>query len=175
MAARSKISQLPDDVRHWLEQALSENGFSQYKELEALLKNKGFDISHAAIHRHGQKLERKMAAIQASTQAAEAIAKAAPDNADHRSAAVIAMIQTSLFDALMDLQEAEGMEADERINTLAKASQGFAKLAVSSVNQKKHEQEVREKLNALQQQASKGDKRLDEETLKYVIDKIYGV
>ena len=165
---------MPTAVREWLEQALIDSKFSGYKELEELVKAKGFDISHAAIHRHGQKLERRLAAIQASTRAAEAIAKAAPDTADNRSAAVTAMIQTSLFDALMDLQDAEGMEAEDRIATLAKASQGFAKLATSSINLKKYQAEVQAKLDGLENQAKQGKGTIDLKTLKLVKETLYG-
>lgn len=44
MAKRSQIEQLPKDVRHWLERALTENSFSGYLELEGLLKEKGYAV-----------------------------------------------------------------------------------------------------------------------------------
>lgn len=177
MAKPSKIETMPPDVRLWLEKALIDNGFSGYKELEALVKSRGFDISHAAIHRHGQKLERRLQAIRASTEAAKLIAESAPDDADHRSAAVISMIQTSLFDALMDLQEAELMPADEKIPILAKAAQGFAKLAQSSLLQKQRADEVRSRLDAMEAAARKetGDKkRMTLEILHNIRQSIYG-
>ena len=34
MARRSTIEKLPEDVRRWLERALTESGFSGYNELE---------------------------------------------------------------------------------------------------------------------------------------------
>ncbi len=178
MAKPSKIETMPPDVREWLERALIDSGFSGYKELEALVKSRGFDISHAAIHRHGQKLERRLAAIKASTEAAQLIAKAAPDSADDRSAAVISMIQTSLFDALMDLQEAELMPADEKIPILAKAAQGFAKLAQSSLLQKQRADEVRARLDAMEAAARKetGEKkRWTLEILRDIRQNVYGV
>ena len=55
MAPRSSIEKLPEDVRRWLERALTENGFSGYVELETLLREKGYSISKSAIHRYGQK------------------------------------------------------------------------------------------------------------------------
>ena len=59
MAPRSSIEKLPEDVRRWLERALTENGFSGYVELETLLREKGYSISKSAIHRYGQKIERR--------------------------------------------------------------------------------------------------------------------
>lgn len=176
MAKRSKIQQMPVEVRQWLEKALIDRGFSDYKELEALMKDKGFNISHAAIHRHGQKLERKLAALKASTEAAKLIAESAPDDADHRSAAVISLVQTELFEALLNLQEAEddSVDAAERIKLLSNAARAIAQASQASVNQKKWESEVRQKLQALEQEASAGKKNLDPVTLKYLIENLYG-
>lgn len=167
---------MPPDVRKWLEKALIDRGFSEYKDLEALMKDKGFNISHAAIHRHGQKLERKLAALKASTEAAKLIAESAPDDADHRSAAVISLVQTELFEALLNLQEAEddSVDASERIKLLSNAARAIAQASQASVNQKKWESEVRQKLQALEKEASAGKKNLDPVTLKYLIENLYG-
>lgn len=67
MSARGKIEGLPLDVRHWLERALTESGFSGYEALEAMLAERGYSISKSAIHRYGQKIEKRFAAIKAST------------------------------------------------------------------------------------------------------------
>jgi len=68
MARRSSIDGLPEDVRRWLERALAENNFSGYQALEEMLRDKGYQISKSAIHRYGQKIERRFAAIKASTE-----------------------------------------------------------------------------------------------------------
>ena len=60
MARRSTIEKLPEDVRRWLERALTESGFSGYNELESLLREQGYVISKSAIHRYGQKIERRL-------------------------------------------------------------------------------------------------------------------
>ena len=62
MPVRGKIDALPVDVRHWLERALTESGFSGYEALETMLSERGYSISKSAIHRYGQKIERRFAA-----------------------------------------------------------------------------------------------------------------
>ncbi len=167
---------MPDSVRKWLEQALIDRNFSDYKELEALVKGKGYDISHAAIHRHGQKLERRLAKIQASTRAAELIAQSAPDDKDSRSEAVTAMIQTSIFDTLMDLEDAESLPPEKRLPLLSKAAQGFAKLADSSLNRKKWQAEVIAKIEAMAKAKSKkGEPFIQQEALDYIKEVVYGI
>lgn len=175
MAPRSKVDQLPPDIKQWLDDELTRRGFSGYETLSALLFELGFVISHASVHRYGQKLERKLNAIKASTEAAQLIARAAPDSADDRSSAVAAMIQVGLFDSIMDLQDAEDMPPEDKIIVLSKASQGFAKLFTANLLQKKWADDLNKKLEALEAQARRGTgpKRLDEDTLKAVREAIY--
>ena len=57
--------------------------------------------SRAAVHRYGQKLERRLAAIRASTEAAKLIRAQAGDDLDARSEALTAMIQSELFESII--------------------------------------------------------------------------
>lgn len=150
MARRPAILQLPDDVRHWLERALTDSNFSGYEALEAMLREKGFQISKSAIHRYGQKMERRFAAIRASTEAARMLTEGASDDQDARSEAVIALVQTELFDSIVNLQEAsdEDMDPAERIGLLSSAAKNIATLARASVNQKKFRLEVQARAEA---------------------------
>ncbi|PAV03366.1 terminase, partial [Arsenophonus sp. ENCA] len=70
MAARSKVETLPSSVREWLDRALTERNFSGYRELEALLHEKGYRIGRAQISRYGQKVQRRFAAIREATEMA---------------------------------------------------------------------------------------------------------
>lgn len=148
MAKRSKISTLPAAVRTWLDKALAEGNFSGYEQLEALLTAKGFAIGKSSIHRYGQKLESKLAAVRASTEAARAIAEAAPDDADLRSAAAMSLVQTEIFNVMVALQEANDANPEERLKLMAKAAKPLAELSRASVNQKKWEAEVKGKVKA---------------------------
>jgi hypothetical protein len=146
---RSKVSALPPEVRVWLDQALAEGNFSGYEQLSAALKERGFSIGKSSIHRYGTQLERKLEAIRASTHAAAAIAKAAPDDADLRSAAVISLVQTEIFDQMVALREAdEEKNPAKRMKLLSAVAANIAKLSRASVNQKKHEIEIRGKAEA---------------------------
>ena len=66
------------------------------------------------------------------------IADAAPDDSDMRSSAVLSLVQTELFNALIALQESENPDANpaDRIMLMAKAGKGIAELSKASVNQK---------------------------------------
>ena len=182
MARRSSVETLPEEVRRWLGQALQENNFSGYQALEAALRERGYVISKSAIHRFGQKIERRFAAIKASTEAARLLTEGAADDQDARSEAVIALVQTELFEAIINLQEAddEDVDAGGRITLLSKAAKNIATLARASVTVKKFRAEVKAqleaKLNALEVESRSGSgRRFDAETLRIVREEIYGI
>ena len=100
MARRSSIDGLPEEVRRWLERALAENNFSGYEALEEMLRGRGYAIGKSSIHRYGQKIERRFAAIKASTEAARFLTEGAADDQDARSEAVIALVQTEMFESI---------------------------------------------------------------------------
>ncbi len=150
MPRRSSIDQLPKAVRAWLDAALVDGNFSDYRMLEDALRDKGFQLSKSVIHRYGQKLERRFAAIKASTQAARMLTEGAADDQDARSEAVIALVQTELFESIINLQEAtdEDIDPAERINLLSSAAKNIATLSRASVNLKKFQVEVRSRAEA---------------------------
>lgn len=183
MAKRSKIDGLPEDVRRWLERALTEKGFAGYEELEDLMRGKGYAISKSAIHRYGQKIERRFAAIKASTEAARMLTEGAADDQDARSEAVIALVQTELFETILNMQEAtdDEVEPGERVKLLSAAAKNIATLTRASVALKKFQAEVRDKIAAkmdeLEAQANgaQGKAGFDIETLRRVRQEIYGL
>lgn len=146
MPERSKIGQLPADARSWLDGELVKRQFADYEELAALLAGQGYQISKSSVHRYGEKLERKLARIAASTDAAKAIAATTPDAEDARSAALIGLTQTELFDVLLNLQESQECDAAERVKLLARAATSVARLTRASAAQKRFADEVRERV-----------------------------
>lgn len=136
---------MPPEVLKWLNSALLESNFSQYEQLTEQLTKRGFSISKSAIHRYGQKFERRIAAVKAGTEAARMVVESAEDAQDARSEAVIALVQTELFETIINLQEATDEDVDpaERVKLLSSAAKNIATLARASVNQKKFSAEVR--------------------------------
>lgn len=157
MGRASSITALPDDVRRWLERALSYQNFSGYEALEALMRDKGYAVSKSAIHRYGQKIERRMAAIKASTEAAKLITESAGDDQDARSEAVIALVQTEMFDSIIAIQEAgdEELSPSERLGMMSKAAKNIATLARASIAQKAYKATVQAKASDVAEKAAK--------------------
>lgn len=159
MGQRSKIRQLPDDVRRQLDSELLKRGFSGYAALETWLHGIGISVSKSAIHRYGRNLERRLSAIKASTEAARLIAEAAPDDADQRSGAVISMVQTEIFEILVALDEAADADPMKKAKLLSTLAKNIATLTRASVHQKRHEIEIRAKVAAAQKTITAAAKR----------------
>lgn len=150
MPRRSVISQMPEDQRKALDKQIIARGFGGYRDLEEWLFDEfGIELSYVSIHAYGKDLQRKLEAIKTSTNAAMAIAEAAPDDADMRSNAVISLIQTEFFNLLVNLEEAnEAKDQNERMKLLALVSDGFGKLTRASVIQKQWMAEIKRKIEA---------------------------
>jgi hypothetical protein len=182
MGRRSGVDQLTPEVRSWLDRALMDGNFSGYEALEEAMRERGCVLSKSAIHRYGQKIERRFAAIKASTEAARMLTEGAADDQDARSEAVIALVQTELFESIVNLQEASEKDIDpaERLGLLSSAAKNIATLTRASVNLKRFQQDMRAKLEvklaALEAESKSGKGRsFDAETLRIVREEIYGI
>lgn len=136
MPQRSKIITLPEEVKSELDQKLLTGKFCDYSALAEWLQDKGFDISRSAIHRYGQNFEERLAAITIATEQAKAVAEAAKDDEGNMNEALIRLVQTKAFDALIDADSAE---------SLPKMGTMIAKLSKAAVDQKKWMSEIRAK------------------------------
>ena len=157
MGRKSSIDRMTPEVKAYI-QAMLATGSMTLDELIADLQARypaaataGSLPSRSAVGRYGQKLERRLSAIRASTEAAKMIQAHAGDDKDARSEALTAMVQTELFEAILALQEADevgedGEKADpgERVALLSKAAKNIATLTRSSINLKEFQAKVEE-------------------------------
>ena len=175
MARRNKIDALPLALKAELERMLLDKTHGGYLALEEWLAEQGYTIGKSSIHRHEQRLDAVMGRIRASAEAAVLLNRAAPDDADAQGAATIRMVQSSLFEAMMLIADADAqVDPAERIKLLSAAARAAADASRASIGQKKWEQEVRERLDAVERAASKTGRTLDAETLKIIRDGLYG-
>ena len=185
MGRKSTISRLPPDVKSYIEGKLAE-GRLTLDELIAALQQRfpshqeaGDLPSRAAMHRYGQKLERRLSAIRASTEAAKIIQAQAGDDSDARSEALTALIQTELFEAILNLQEADDPELDpaDRVGMLSTAAKNIATLTRSSVNLKQFQSKVRDATRAAASAIEKMVKKagLSDETVAEIKARILGI
>lgn len=156
MGRKSSVSRLPVEVKGYIEAMLA-TGSQTLDELIADLQSRfpatataGDLPSRSALHRYGSKLDRRLAAIRASTEAAKLIQAQAGDDKDARSEALTALVQTELFEAILALQDADDPEADpgDRVAMLSSAAKNIATLTRSSVALKQFQAKVMERIQA---------------------------
>ncbi|XAI95392.1 hypothetical protein [Leptolyngbya phage Lsp-JY19] len=182
MPPPSKIDQLPAEVRAELDRRLIANGFGGFVALSDWLSEQGFEISKSAVGVRGQRLKQRLAAVTASTEAMKMVAEAAPDDSDERSNAIISLLQTDLFEALVEFQEAaaaddEDIKPADRIALYSKAAKNIATLTRASVARNKWAAEVRVKIDAAAADVRKlaEGAGVSEETLKAIDRRLQGV
>lgn len=174
MGSKSKIFTLPPELRAQLERILADQTHGGYEALAQWLAEQGYNIGKSSIHRYDQRLQAVMGRIRASTEAARLIAQASPDDADEHSAAVLRMVQSSLFEAMTRVTEAADADPAEQVKLLSHAARAISDASRASITQKRWAEEVRGKLDALEKEAGKGGRTLDAETLKAVRTALYG-
>ena len=139
MGKRSKVEQLPKEFKAWLDKALVEGHFRDYKLLAAELKAHGCDISRSGLHRYGQQFEERIKTLKLVTEQARAVVAAAPDEDGAVNDALVRLTQEKLFGVLMEI------EVDPENVDLAKLAKAVAELGKASVMQKRWQQEARQK------------------------------
>lgn len=185
MGRKSSISRLPADVKSYIEGRLAEGRMTLDELISDVQKRfpqqaQAGDLpSRSAVHRYGQKLERRLSAIKASTEAAKIIQAQAGDDSDARSEALTALIQTELFEAILELQENDDPEMDpgERVGMLSTAAKNIATLTRSSVGLKQFQSKVREATRSAASAIEKTVKKagLSDETVAEIKARILGI
>jgi hypothetical protein len=107
-----KIKKLPPDLKEQLDQMLTEGTLHSCRQLSKWLGDNGFEISHAAIHKYGQKFERRLEAVRLATEQARIVCEQFKDDDTQLQTALLRLVQTQLFDVLAAAHEREKGSAD---------------------------------------------------------------
>jgi hypothetical protein len=168
MPPRSKIKQLPPEIKQWLDRSLIEGNFSGYELLEQELSERGFVIGKSSINRYGQEFEQRMHALKLATEQAKAISESIPDDAGAMNDALIRLVQQKAFETLLKMEEGAPMK---EIGLMV------ARLSNATVKQKQWATEVKEKAanaaDAVEKIAKKGG--LSPAAVKEIRSRILGI
>jgi hypothetical protein len=185
MARKSTITRLPLEIKAYIEAMLATGGqtldelITDLRERFPAQAHAGDLPSRSAIGRYGQKLERRLSAIRASTEAAKLIQAQAGDDQDARSEAVIALVQTEMFDSIIAIQEAgdEETSSEDRLALMSKAAKNIATLTRASIAQKQYKATVVAKAQAAADTVDKLAKKggLTAETAAQIRREILGI
>ncbi len=79
---------------------LSEGTLHSCRQLAKWLGDNGFEISHAAIHKYGQKFERRLDAMRMATEQARIVCEQFKGDDEQMQSALMRLVQTRLFEVL---------------------------------------------------------------------------
>jgi len=157
-----KVYLLSEADRDWLYRELVARGFGDIvqltADLNARLAEQGEDLTlgKSAIGKEAQRIKRLQENIRATTEAARQIADTHRDDADTRSEALMAVVQTDIWDAMLQLREAGEVEDPlDRIKALTKAGTAVGEMSRARVNQSKWRAEVDARVQAAAEKVNK--------------------
>lgn len=181
MPRRSKVYDLPAELRDELNAQLVANGFQHYEQLADWLVARGHQIGKSALHRYGQDMQEEFEAAMSDVKKATELARAwVSGDADEQAALVDAnarIAQESLLRILMELRKAEH-EPEKAAKHIAQVTRALADLGRVSLSQKKWAREIRGELareleGKVDAQSAAG-KQLTADAFKQMIREAYG-
>jgi hypothetical protein len=143
MPPRSKVDQLPEAIKKWLDAELVKGGFAGYELLETEVNRllatarADFKIGKSSLHRYGSQFEDRVKALKLVSEQAKALIDGSPDDEDAVSQALIRMTQEKLFNVVLDLQ------VDPAKLNLSGITRAIADLSRASISGKKYAAEVK--------------------------------
>lgn len=145
MPQRSRVAQLPPEVRDELNARLVANAFAGYEGLSDWLAEQGYRIGKSSLHRHGEELREEMEAAMSDVRRTQALAKAMAGEEDregHVLAASSAVLQDMLLRLSIALRQAEDDPA-QAMHTVSAASRALADLGRMDIAHRKYREQVR--------------------------------
>lgn len=123
-----------------------------FKDIDGMMEwlaEGGFEVKRGAVWRAGTKIKRRLQAIKDATQAAKMIVDQTKDDEASLSEAVVSMVQSSMFDTLVALKDADDEDDPaERLKLLGTAARAAADAARASLSTKTHRLGIQAKLKA---------------------------
>lgn len=181
MPPRSKIYDLPQELRDELNERLVSNGFQDYEGLTSWLAENGFKLSRSAVHRYGSALQEEfdeaMGAVRKSTEMAKAWAESDEDAQGALMGATSQMVQHQLMQITLALSRAEH-EPEKAAKHMATVSHAMADLGRMTINQKKWARELlkekRQELENKVDSAGSAKKTMTADDFKAMVREVYG-
>jgi len=159
-----KIKRMPADLKEKLDKLLSDGTFHSCRQLAKWLGDNGFEISHAAIHKYGQKFERKLDAVRMATEQARIVCEQFKDDDVQMQSALMRLVQTRLFEVLTAANEMGQGSANEEGVTIAPVS--ITALARSVSGLVRAESEHRRWAERARAGVAEAEKKVDEAQAK---------
>ena len=161
-----KIKKLPADLKEELDRMLTEGTLHSCRQLAKWLGDNGFEISHAAIHKYGQKFERRLDSVRIATEQARIVCEQFKDDDEQMQNALMRLVQTRLFEVLSAVNETETGDADANAEEATVAPVNVTALARSVSGLARAETEHRKWAERARANVAEAEKKVDEAQAK---------
>lgn len=149
MPKRSKVYDLPPELREELNERLVSSGFQGYESMAAWLAERGFVVSRSSVQRYGQDLQEEFEAamgdVRKTTQMAKAFTESDDDSKGSLVDATARIVQEQLLRITIALRKAEH-EPDKAAKYMASVTHALADIGRMSLGQKKWAREIRREI-----------------------------
>ncbi|ACL72726.1 putative bacteriophage protein [Thioalkalivibrio sulfidiphilus HL-EbGr7] len=146
MPKRSKVFELPQDVREELNEKLVATGFQGYEALAGWLAERGFQVSRSSVQRYGSELQAEFEAAMGDVRKTTEMAKAFTEGDDDAKGSLVdataRIVQEQLLRITIALRKAEH-EPEKAAKYMASVTHALADIGRMSLGQKKWAREVR--------------------------------
>ena len=146
MPRRSKVYDLPAELRDELNSRLVSSGFQGYEQMATWLAARGFKVSRSSVQRYGQDLQEEfelaMGDVRKTTELARAMTAEQEDESGVLIDATARIVQDQLLRISIAMRTAE-TEPEEAAKHLSKVTRALADIGRVSLGQKKWAREVR--------------------------------
>jgi len=88
-----------------LDRQLSAGTFQSWRNLSKWFADNGYEISHAALHKYGQKFDRRLESIRLATEQARIVCEQFKGDDVEMQSALMRLVQTRLFEVLCAVNE----------------------------------------------------------------------
>lgn len=181
MAKRSKVFDLPPELREELNERLVSSGFQGYDSLAKWLEARGFKLSRSSVQRYGQDLqeefEEAMGDVRKTTSLARAMAAEDEDEDGALIDATARIVQDQLLRISIAMRKAEH-NPEVAAKHLSSVTRALADIGRVSLGQKKWAREIlqekRAQLESKVDDAAKTGKTLTVDDFKAAVREVYG-
>lgn len=136
MARRSKVRQLPAEIRSAIVKLIDQGSLSYEQiaeRINGLIADPALRVSKSGVHRFGQQHERVLSEMRLVREMAEAAGRELDDVSGDASRLVIESLQALLFQCRLQLSEEERID-DKAVARLAGATRDLCAAMKSSVD-----------------------------------------
>lgn len=146
MPPRSKVYELPPEIRDQLNEKLVSSGFADYSGLAEWLESNGYKISRSSVARYGsdlqQEFEEAMGDVRKTTELARALTAEQEDESGALLDATARIVQDQLLRISIAMRKAEEDPA-KAAKQLGSVTKALADIGRVSLSQKKWAKELR--------------------------------